>query len=132
MRLYDIESKFTTTEFACPCGCGFGTKPEDIDRRLVDRLNIMRMLVARPLTITSGARCAAYNASVGGKPLSAHLPHHDTRQCRAADILVRSSEERTEMVQLAYAVGFTRLGFGPNFLHVDVAWDLPSPVAFMY
>ena len=132
MRLYDLESKFTTEEFTCPCQCGFGSKPEDIDRTLIDKLNLIRILIGRPLIVTSGARCAAYNASIGGKPFSAHLSHAETKQCRAADIAVRTGHDRIELIQVALAVGFTRLGIGANFLHLDVAWDLPTPVMWVY
>lgn len=83
------------------------------------------------MVVTSGARCVEYNREVGGVEDSAHLPHTDSGQCRAVDILVRNSEERLELVELAYKVGFIRIGFGPNFVHLDVAWDL-HPAAFMY
>ena len=132
MRLYDIESKFTISEFKCPCGCEFGSHQEDIDKNLIDKLNMIRILYNKPMVVTSGARCEDYNASVGGKPDSAHLPDKVTGQCRAADILVRSSEDRYTLLSLALKLGITRVGFGPNFLHIDTAVDLPSPVGFMY
>ncbi len=132
MRLYDIESKFTTEEFKCACQCGFGTSQEDIDENLIEYINIVRMLYGKPMVVTSGARCKAYNTRVGGLANSAHLPHDITGQCRAVDIHVKSGQERFELVSLALKVGFTRIGLAPDFLHLDVAWDLPDDVMFNY
>jgi hypothetical protein len=132
MRLYDIKSKFTTYEFACDCGCDFGQDEEHIDKNLIDKLNMMRILLGRGMVVTSGARCEEHNTAIGGVANSAHLPHHDSGQCRAVDILVRSSEDRYELLTLALKVGFNRIGIAKNFLHLDVAWDLPQQVIFDY
>ena len=133
MRLYDIESKFTSGEFACPCGnCVFGSKESDIDNRLIDKLNIMRILYDKPLIVTSGARCLAHNKEIGGAENSAHLPHTHTKQCRAVDILVSGGAHRTELMDLAKRAGFERIGIAGHFLHLDVAWDLPTPNIFIY
>ena len=132
MRLYDLDSKFTTQEFGCPCECGFGDKEEHIDPNLITKLNMMRILYGKPMVVTSGARCQTYNDEVGGAENSAHLPHHHTGQCRAVDILVNDSTLRFTLVSHALALGIERIGLGPNFLHFDVAWDLPKPVMFNY
>lgn len=132
MRLYDIESRFSTMEFACKCGCGFGMEEVDIDKNLINKLNILRILYNKPMTIASGARCAKHNAAVDGEPLSAHLPHLHTGQCRAADITILSSADRFKFINLAMSIGFERMGIASTFVHVDVAWDLPSPVLFTY
>lgn len=127
-----MESKFTTEEFQCACQCGFGSEESDIDENLIEYLNIVRMLYGKPMVVTSGARCKAYNTKIGGLSNSAHLPHDLTGQCRAVDIYVKSGQERFELVSLALKVGFTRLGVAPDFLHLDVAWDLPDDVMFNY
>lgn len=132
MRLYDIQSKFTTSEFRCKCNCEFGSKPEHIDETLINKLNMMRILYARPMVVTSGARCQAHNDEVRGEPNSAHLPHSDTGQCRAVDIAVSDGSNRSVLLDLAYRVGFQRVGIAETFLHLDVAWDLQSPTTFIY
>jgi hypothetical protein len=132
MKLYSIESKFTTSEFTCPCNCGFGDIEKDISKPLVDKLNMMRLLYGKPMVVTSGARCQTYNDEIGGLPNSAHLRHVFTNQCRAVDILVTASEDRYNLVRIAQNVGIERIGLGPNFLHFDVAWDLSQPVMFNY
>lgn len=132
MKLYPLGSYFTTEEFECPCECGFGVQESDIDENLIEYLNIMRLLYGKPMVVTSGARCQDYNTEVGGLPNSAHLPHPLTAQCRAVDILVRSGYARSELIELAHTIGINRIGVGPDFLHFDVAWDLPNPVMFNY
>lgn len=136
MRLYDIPSRFTTTEFACKCKCGFGSKEEDIDKRLIDFLNILRLLYNNPMVVTSGARCPSYNRLVKGEPESAHLPHINSQQCRAADIYVPDGHARHRLLALAYTIGIhaqvERIGDGQTFIHLDSAWDLSKPVSWVY
>ena len=132
MKLYVSDSYFTTEEFACPCDCGFGSEENDIDPDLIENLNMMRTLYGKPMVVTSGARCKAYNARVGGLADSAHLPHPLTSQCRAVDIHVNNGFSRYELIRIGLNVGFYRFGLGPDFLHFDVAWDLPNPVMFNY
>ena len=132
-RLYDMHSKFTTSEFECPCGqCDFGSREDDIDENLITKLNIMRILYGKPMVVTSAARCDEHNDATGGVANSAHLRHPDTGQCRAVDILVNGGGHRHELITLALAVGFKRIGIANYFVHLDVAWDLPSPVIFTY
>jgi hypothetical protein len=84
------------------------------------------------MVVTSGARCSEYNRSVGGVEDSAHLPHPDTGECRAVDILVTNSGDRDNLLRIAHNIGIDRVGIASNFLHFDVAWDLPTPVIFIY
>lgn len=132
MRLYDEMSRFTTGEFRCKCECGFGEKEEHIDQDLIEKLNMLRRLYGKAIIVMSGARCAEYNRSIGGVEDSAHLPHKETEQCRAVDIYVSSSEDRYTLLDYALRLGFTRIGLAKTFIHLDVAWDLPSPVIFNY
>lgn len=132
MNLYNTTSRFTTKEFTCPCGCGFGSQQEDINENLINKLNIIRTLYDKPMTVTSGARCMKHNKHVGGSNKSAHTPHPVSKQCRAVDIAVVNGEDRYTLLSLAMAVGIKRIGIGSNFIHMDVAWDLPSPNIFVY
>lgn len=133
MKLYPGKSYFTTGEFQCPCDCGFGSRQEDIEEDLIERLNAMRLLYGKSMVVTSGARCDEYNHAVGGVEDSAHLPHPITGRCRAVDILVRNSEERIYLVDLARMMGIDRIGLADTFVHLDVETVLlPSPVMFHY
>lgn len=132
MKLYGSESFFTTQEFACKCGCGFGTQEKDISEKLIRFLNEMRVLFDAPMTISSGARCTAYNLSIGGAPNSAHLPNPETHQCEAADISLVGGHSRCLLVKLAIYCGFRRIGVDKNFVHVDVARHLLTETMWTY
>ena len=132
MRLYDEQSRFTTGEFRCRCECGFGSHEKDIDPTLIEKLNMLRRLYGKALVVVSGARCVEYNRSVGGVENSAHLPHSQTKQCRAVDIYVVDSADRYTLVDYALRIGFNRIGLAKTFLHLDVAWDLEKHIIFNY
>ena len=118
----DMTEHFSRSEFACRCGCGRA----DVDLRLVSRLEMVRRVLDRPMVITSGARCPEWNRAVGGKPNSAHL------QGTAADIQCERSLERFELVREALAAGFRRVGIARDFVHLDLADDLPQPRLWLY
>lgn len=59
---------FRAEEFRCRCGCGESA----VSAALVLRLEALRGLCG-PLRITSGRRCAAHNAAVGGAEFSRHM-----------------------------------------------------------
>lgn len=132
MKLYGPNSFFETKEFTCPCGCGFGSQVHDTSERLIDWLNEIRILVNRPILITSGARCKTYNEQIGGAPNSAHLPNPETHQCEAADLKVQGGIERLEIIKLALYIGFRRIGCAKDFVHLDVAKHLPNEVLWTY
>lgn len=104
---------FRAAEFRCKCGrptCGaVSPKP-----RLIDLLDQLRRLVGRPLHITSGVRCRAHNAAVGGSRRSQHMFG------AAADIACATPAERDELEAAAKRVGFLGFGIGRTFLHLDV------------
>lgn len=78
--------------------------------------------------INSGARSAAHNAKVGGVNSSSHkIP-----TCRAADIHVPNRDVQEELVYVAKAVGFKRIGVGRTFVHLDNDPEKPQNVAWGY
>ncbi len=81
-------------------------------RMLATRLQTMRDILGKPLNITSGFRGAKLNRAVGGVSNSQHL------YGRAADISV-ANHDRRELVEAALRAGFTGIGLGRTFLHVD-------------
>lgn len=131
-NLHPLPSRFFLWEFACPCGCGFGSKPEDVSEDLVYRLNIVRYLYGQAMVVTSGARCRNYNARIGGVPDSAHTPHPKDGKCYAADIRVRLGADRYHLLHLAKQVGIVRVGLDVGFIHLDVSDVLPSPTLWTY
>lgn len=58
---------FQPSEFLCPCGkCGFSTLEgvQDMDYKLLFILQSVRKKYGKPMSITSGARCETYNATL--------------------------------------------------------------------
>lgn len=107
----DLSPHFSRAEFRCKClQCDFDT----VDAQLLEVLESVRQFYALPVIITSGCRCAAHNAAVGGSANSQHLLG------RAADFVVKgiSPDGVANYLELAYP---GRLGIGryPNFTHAD-------------
>ena len=65
------------------------------------------------MVINSGYRCKKHNKDVGGKKDSAHL------YGVAADIETKSDSKRYKVVTALLDAGFTRIGIGNGFVHVD-------------
>jgi hypothetical protein len=102
---------FTPKELACTCRkhC----KGEYFhDPRFLDALEAMRKEMG-PLTIRSAHRSRGHNAAVGGVANFHHA------KAIAADIAV-TAKTRARMLQAAVNAGFTGLGYGRSFLHVDL------------
>ena len=102
---------FSVREFSCRCGGRFCSGQYWHDAEFLDALEDMRARAGRPLVLTSGHRCAGWNAAVGGAPLSRH------KQI-AADIRI-AGHSRKALLDAAIGAGFTGFGLGRSFLHVD-------------
>jgi len=110
-----LSKNFEQWEFACGCGCGY----DDIDLKLVDKLQMLRDLVGKPIVITSGCRCHDYNKHIGGVISSPHL------EGLAADIQV-SGMAPTTLAILADRIKYIRIGIYEKHLHIDVKPANPS------
>ena len=104
---------FTRNEFRCPCGkCGgFPAEPEE---KLVRLAQAVREHFAAPVMVSSGVRCDAHNAQVGGVANSLH------RVGKAMDFRVAGKTAaavldyvRTLRVHYAYAID-------ENHVHMDI------------
>ena len=105
-----IAPHFNLSEFACPCCHRVMLHPF-----LLEKLEKIRKIIERPIHITSGYRCFAYNRKVGGVANSYHLIG------LAADIKVKDIN-LIELLSYAEEIDFTGIGFyeKKNFLHLDV------------
>lgn len=117
-----VKEYFQDKELACRCGCGL-MPPE----RFLERLYALRLILGRPLVITSAARCSLYNAKVNGAAGSIHLPSSQRAGISASweggavDIVVKNEAERKLIVKTAAKIGFRGFGFGLHFIHLDDA-----------
>ena len=106
-----INGYFLRSEFACKCGCGF----DAVDTQLFDIITAVRETFGKPVTITSGCRCAAHNAAVGGSPKSQHL------FAKACDIKVKDTSPQVVYDFLNDVMrDFGGLGLYSSWVHVDV------------
>lgn len=102
---------FAYREFACRCGCGF----ESIHPDLVEILEGIRAHYGKPIHVTSGCRCAAHNARVGGAKFSQHT------YARASDIAIRDvppEDVRATVLSLYPDIGGIKAY--PGFTHIDI------------
>ena len=113
---------FKDSEFACKCGCG----KSDMDKDFVLRLDKAREFAGIPFVITSGCRCEKHNKAVKGSSTSSHLTG------LAVDISAVTSSEKFAIVNALLDTGFTRIGVGNSFVHVDADTKKPQNVLWTY
>jgi zinc D-Ala-D-Ala carboxypeptidase len=119
---------FKPPEFACKhCAANL------MEDGFLLELDELRHRFGRPLIITSGYRCPAYNAQVSSTGLTG--PH--TTGC-AADIGVAHADAY-DVLRLALAMGFSGIGVAQKgadrFIHLDKlppAADRPRPTVWTY
>jgi len=117
-----ITKHFKKSEFECKCGCG----TNNIQHKLVTMLENMRVAYNNAIYVTSGCRCLPYNASVGGVDDSAHVFGY------AVDISSSDSLTRFTLTNIAFKIGFTRIGIADNFIHLDIDPNKPQYVLWTY
>ena len=101
-----------------------------IDRTLLKKLLLLEKRTGYPVlkNINSAVRSPFWNKKVGGVSDSAHL----ITKCQAVDIKASSTYIRNLLVVQAYNLGFTRIGVGKTFVHLDVDTTKPQYVAWGY
>ena len=117
----DLTTNFSRSEYACKCGCG----KDDIKDELVAKVQLVRDILNRPISINSGIRCSAHNASINATPSSSHIDGW------AADLGYTGSRERFEVLTAAAQV-FDRIGIAKTFIHVDVDANKSAGVVWLY
>lgn len=111
---------FSPAELRCK-----GTGLLAYDARFLDRLQALRLAVARPFKVTSGTRALSHNTKVGGHARSLHIgdrPQHPGQAgALAIDIAVTDGAFRGELFARGWDHGFS-LGWNARagFLHLDL------------
>ena len=115
---------FTYEEFSSPDAPGSAKK--HMNEHFINSLEYAREDAGIPFVITSGYRTTSHNKAVGGKRGSSH--------CKglAADIATKNSEERYIILCALINEGFTRIGIGPDFIHVDCDESKADGVVWLY
>lgn len=107
---------FKVSEFTCKCGC----KRNNIDQRVMDMAQVIRLAAGCAVNINSGCRCEKRNAAVGGVNNSYHV------QGKAADLscsigakrlyaLIADLKAKGKLPELQYC----KLYLSRNFVHID-------------
>ena len=114
---------FTENELKCKCGkCTTFV----FDSGLLKDLDGYREFINKPVSLLSAYRCTNHNNEVGGVSGSAH------EDGLAVDIKVSNSTDRFNCIQFFVIKGYTRLGIGKDFVHVDKDLTKPSNVIWTY
>ena len=113
-----LTDHFHLKEFECPCGA---CKYTLVDLDHVDRLEKLRKIFNRSITISSGFRCGEHNKEVGGAKNSQHLLGI------ATDISIPNATPWE--VYCASTPIFDGVGIYDDFVHVDsrseeARWDI--------
>jgi zinc D-Ala-D-Ala carboxypeptidase len=106
---------FTLDEFTCS-----ETGENEISHAFVADLDKLRSACGFPFIVTSGYRSEQHSDEV-----KKDAPGYHTKGI-AADIFVENSHRRFVIIKKAMAMGFTGLGNGKNFVHLDMRVNLPK------
>ena len=109
---------FSENEIKCKCGKCDG-RLDLLDKDFLNKLNLYREKIGRPLTVTSFIRCPLHPVEAKKTLKGAH-----TKGC-AVDLFCSTSSDRFQMLKLAFDMGFTRIGYADNFIHLDTI-DSPA------
>ena len=95
------------------CTCGhINCDKRSVNLSTLRRVQRVRDLANRPLTITSGGRCTLHpNETHRTTPAD-----HQKRQ--AVDIKVRGGVERAQLVEYGLECGFNAIGVAKTFVHL--------------
>jgi len=110
-----LSTHFNLSEFDCPCDdCGTTL----VDKVLVSHLEALRTLLGSKIRVTSGYRCQGYQdqLKLRGYETAKGISSHTLG--RAADITNGVTPGR-ELADIAKKVGFTNIGIGKDWLHID-------------
>lgn len=112
---------FSPREIACK-----GTGKILINERALDKLQVLRDRLGKPLILTSAYRSPEHNRRVGGATRSKHM------EGIAFDVRMENHDPH-EFEAAARAVGFKGFGYYPRsgFMHIDTgperSWGTPWP-----
>lgn len=114
---------FSESEFQrCTPPCSL----QDMKQDFMNRLDTVRDVTGIPLVITCAYRSREYDLAKGRSGNSAHT------RGMAVDIRCTTSANAFKIVQAALKVGFTRIGIGKTFIHLDSDTLLPQNVMWNY
>lgn len=112
---------FSRKELECKC-CGVCI----IDDEFLSMLNKAREYANIAFVVNSAYRCKKHNEKIGGSPTSSHL-----KSC-AVDLKAETSSKKFIILNALLKAGFSRIGIGSTFIHVDSDKTKPQNVIWTY
>ena len=102
---------FEQSEFRCRCGCG----ADEMNETLIRVADRVRDHFGRPVSVSSGRRCAKHNAKVGGVSNSRHLSGKAMDFCVVGNTAIQVLDyvKKQPEIRYAYAIDGT-------YIHMDV------------
>ena len=126
----DLSNNFSRYDVQCSCGCGTSL----VSPKLIEKLQHVRDILGKSMTITSGVRCESFIKSINGNLVSNHIPDLD-RIWLAVDITCTNSIDRYELVKVVQKF-FKRIRIvgehSGNFIHLNVDKTKPQEVLWTY
>ena len=116
---------FKLDEFDSPDDEGSGS---NMELGFLLKLDTCRDVAGIPFKVNSGYRTPKHNKKIGGVKNSSHT----NIPCNAVDISATTSIERFKIIQSALRVGFTRIGIGKNFIHLDTDTNKSQNIIWHY
>jgi zinc D-Ala-D-Ala carboxypeptidase len=109
---------FKADEFSCHCNqCK--DEEQKISKKLIERLEVVRHLFARPIVITSGYRCAQHQQELRDKGFETAVGKSSHELGEAADVTC-GNVPRLAAIANNY---FKSLGLARTWMHVDTRDD---------
>lgn len=125
-----VSKDFRAREFDCPC-----TDPEciqtSIDPTLIQMLQNTRDILAVPMHITSGNRCAAYQQILKDRGYETASGISTHQEFKAADFTT-GQHSGEELETAARTAGFKAVGVGKTFVHCDTRDDKERRWTYSY
>ncbi len=101
----------TDPKLICTCGHPDCDK-RSVKQSILNKIQLIRDELDRPLTITSGGRCPNHKSEIKRTTPADH------QKCIAVDIAVSNGYERSEIVELGFAFGADAIGVAKGFVHL--------------
>jgi len=114
-----MTKNFSNRELQCRCGCGALPNQD-----FMNRVQVLRDILGTPLIVNSAMRCAEHNRAIGGAANSHHLSGN------AIDLRANNGMEAYQIGMLAFRLGFTGIGVGETFIHIDTR--AVNPILWRY
>ncbi|BBM66342.1 hypothetical protein VA249_29880 [Vibrio alfacsensis] len=101
----------TDKKLRCTCGHSECDK-RSVDQETLDKAELVRQWMSRPLIVTSGGRCPNHpDETHRTKPA-------DHQKCIGIDVFYEGEEMKNLIMMYGVRAGFTAIAAGKNFVHL--------------